>query len=93
MKEPEYVSRYSDGLRAGRPWFGSRLWQDIYLYSTASRPALVPNQPPIELIKGTLSPWVQRPVRKADHSPLPSAEAKNRGAIPPLPNMSSWHTS
>jgi hypothetical protein len=27
---------------------------------------------------------------EADHPPPPSAEAKNGGAVPPLPNMPSW---
>jgi hypothetical protein len=29
--------------------------------------------------------------READHSPPSSSEAKNGGAIPPLPDVSSWH--
>jgi hypothetical protein len=28
--------------------------------------------------------------READHSPPSNAEVKNGGAIPPLPNVSSW---
>jgi hypothetical protein len=28
--------------------------------------------------------------RERDHSPPPSAEAKNGGVIPPLPHTSSW---
>jgi hypothetical protein len=38
-----------------------------------------------------LFPVVKRPVFEADHSPLSSAEVKSRGAITPLPLMSSWH--
>jgi hypothetical protein len=30
-------------------------------------------------------------IAEADHSPLPTAEAKNGGDIPPLPHTSSWH--
>jgi hypothetical protein len=30
---------------------------------------------------------------KADRSPPFSAEAKKDGAIPPFPNMSSWHSA
>jgi hypothetical protein len=28
---------------------------------------------------------------EADHSPPPSVDVKNDGALPPLPHMSSWH--
>jgi hypothetical protein len=40
-------SRYSDGLRAGRPALDSRQGQKICLYATASRPVLVPTEPPV----------------------------------------------
>jgi hypothetical protein len=43
----------------------------IYLFSTASRPALGPTQPPIECVLG-----LRRLGREADHSP-----PKMRGAI------------
>jgi hypothetical protein len=36
--------------------------------------------------RGPLSPGVKRRRREADHSPPSNAEAKNGGAIPPLPN-------
>jgi hypothetical protein len=61
------------------------------LFSTHSRPALGPTQPPIEWIPGAISPGVKRPGSEADHSSPSSAEVKNGGAIPPLPHMSSWH--
>jgi hypothetical protein len=38
------------------------------LFSTLCRPALGPNQPPIQWVAGTLSPGVKRPGREADHS-------------------------
>jgi hypothetical protein len=38
-------------------------------------------------------PGLKRPGREVDRSPLSSAEVKKGGAIPPLPNMSSWHSS
>jgi hypothetical protein len=44
------LSRYSDGLRAGRPGFGSRLGTEIFLNSTGSRPALGSTQPPIQWV-------------------------------------------
>jgi hypothetical protein len=63
----------------------------IILFTTASRPALGPTQPPIQLVQGTLSLGVKRPKREADHSPSSSAEVKIRGAITPLPHTPSWH--
>jgi hypothetical protein len=50
--------------------------QEIFLYSTASRPTLGPTQP-IKWIKRVLSPGVKRPGYEADHSPRISAEDKN----------------
>jgi hypothetical protein len=72
--------------------FDSRECQEIFLCSTASRPALGPNQSPIQWILGALSPGVKRPGREADHhQPLSSTGVKNGGAIYPLPDTSSWH--
>jgi hypothetical protein len=71
-------------LRAGRPGFHSQQGKQIFLYATASRPVLRPTQPPIQLVPG-----VKWPACQADHSPPPSAEAKNGGTIPPLPQTSS----
>jgi hypothetical protein len=34
--------------------FDSRECQEIFLYSTASRPVVGPNQPPIQLVPGTV---------------------------------------
>jgi hypothetical protein len=52
-----------------------------FLYSTVSRPALWLSQP------------TMRQGRKADHSPLSSAEVRNGGAMPSLLHMSSWHSA
>jgi hypothetical protein len=49
----------------------------IFLFTTASRPALEPTQPPIQWVAGGLSLGVKRPEREADHSPPSSAEVKN----------------
>jgi hypothetical protein len=54
--EPEYLSRYSDGLRAGRSEFDSQQGPETFLYSTASRLALGPNQPPILRVPGVQFP-------------------------------------
>jgi hypothetical protein len=46
-----------------------------FLFSTSSRPALGPTQPPIQWVL-VASPAVKRSGRKADHSPQTSAEVK-----------------
>jgi hypothetical protein len=70
---------YSDWPRGGRSWrseFESRQGLGIFLFATASRPALGPIEPPIQWIPRVLSPGVKRPGREADHSPPSSAEVK-----------------
>jgi hypothetical protein len=42
----------------------------------SSRPALGLTQPPIQWVRGALSPGVKRQGRDADHSPLAIAEVK-----------------
>jgi len=49
----------------------------IFLFSTASRPALVPTHPPIQWLKGGFSFGIKRPRREADQSPPSSAEVKS----------------
>jgi hypothetical protein len=49
----------------------------IFLFTTASRMALRPTQPPIQWVPGALSLGVKRPGREADNSPPFSAEVKN----------------
>jgi len=49
----------------------------IFLFVTASRPALGPTQPPIQWIPWAFKPGVKRPGREANHSPPSSAEFKN----------------
>jgi hypothetical protein len=48
----------------------------IFLFTTASRTALGPTQPPIQCVTGTLSLGVKWPGRETDHSPPSSAEVK-----------------
>jgi hypothetical protein len=57
--------------------FESRQGLGIFLFATASRPALGPTQLPIHWVPRALSLGVMRPVRKADHPPPSSAEVKN----------------
>jgi hypothetical protein len=49
----------------------------IFLFTTASRTALGPTQPPIQWVPGALSLGVKRPGHEADHSPPSSAEVKD----------------
>jgi hypothetical protein len=73
----------SVGIALGYGWtigvlgFDSRRRLGIFLFTTASRTALGPTQPPIQLVPGALSLGVKRPGREADHSPPSSAEIKN----------------
>jgi hypothetical protein len=57
----------------------------IFLFTTASRPALGPTQPPIQWVPGALSLGVKRLGREADHSPPSSAEVKNAWSCTPTP--------
>jgi hypothetical protein len=50
--------------------------QGIFLFTTASKPALGPTQPLIQYVPGALSPGVKRTEREADHSPPSSVEVK-----------------
>jgi hypothetical protein len=64
--------------------------QEVFLFSTASIPALGPTQPPIQWVLRAVSLGVKRPGREANHSLPSSAEVKNGGAILPLLHMFSW---
>jgi hypothetical protein len=70
------VRQYSDWLRAGRARGRSPRPGRIknYLFSTSSRPALGPTQPPIQLVP--VPPEVKRPGCEAGHSSPTSAEVK-----------------
>jgi uncharacterized membrane protein len=48
----------------------------IFLFTTASRTAIGPTQPPIQWVLGALFLEVKRSAREADHSPPSSAEVK-----------------
>jgi hypothetical protein len=74
-------------LRAGRMGLGFREGQRVFLSATASSPALEPTQPHIKWIPG-----VKRPGREATHLNL-VLRLSVHGAIPPLPNASSWHSA
>jgi hypothetical protein len=91
-KESGWLSRYSDGLRAGRQRGPSSSPGRVkkFLFSTSSRPALGPTQPPIEWVPGALSPGVKQTGHEADHSPPASAEVKKTWiytSTPPYASM------
>jgi hypothetical protein len=79
--------------RPGRSGFDSQQGQEIFLVSTASRPALMHTYLPIQWIAMTAYPEVKRPECEADHSPPSSAEVENGGATPPLPHTFSWRSA
>jgi hypothetical protein len=75
----------------GRPELESRQVQKILLFSTASRPALGPTQPPTQWVPGAVSPEVRRQGCEADRLQQFTAEVKNGGVMPSLPNIFSQH--
>jgi hypothetical protein len=69
-------------------WFDSRQGQEIFLLSTASRKALGSTQPPIQWVRGALSPGVKRAGAKLTIYFHLVKWLRIRGAIPPLPYQS-----
>jgi hypothetical protein len=76
---------YSDGLLAGRP--GVRYSAEVRNFSLLRSIHTGSGTHPM----GTAE--AKRPGREDDHSPQSSAEIKYGGVIPPLPHMSTWHTT
>jgi hypothetical protein len=71
--------------------FDSRRELGILLFTTASRTALGPTQPPSQWVPGALSLGIKRPGREADHSHLSSAEVKECVKLYlHSPNTYSW---
>jgi hypothetical protein len=64
--------------------FKSRQELGVFLFTTASRPALVPTEPPIQCVPGALYLWVKRPGREADHHLHLVPKSRMCGAINPL---------
>jgi hypothetical protein len=64
------------GWMIGVLGFDSRRGLGVFLFTTASRMALRPTQPPIQWVPGALSLGIKRPGREADQSPPYSAEVK-----------------
>jgi hypothetical protein len=85
------VQRWITGWTIGVLGFDFQWGLGIFLFTTTSRTALGPTQPPIQWVQGALSLGVKRPGREADHSPPSSAEVKECVELYlHSPIMSSW---
>jgi hypothetical protein len=74
------LSRYTfqaTGWTTEKSRFDSQQGQEIFLSSTASRPALGPTQFPTQCVLGILSSETKRPRFETNHSPPANAEVKN----------------
>jgi hypothetical protein len=71
------ITQFSPVLTIGVLGFDFRWRLGIFLFTTVSRPALGPTQPPIQWVLRALSLWVKWPGREADHSSPSNAEVKN----------------
>jgi hypothetical protein len=79
------------GWTIGVVGFDSRRGLGISLFTTASKTALWPIQPPNQGLPGTLSFGVNRPGREADHSLPSSVKVKEWVELYlHFPNMPSW---
>jgi hypothetical protein len=72
----QLVKYWATGWMIGVLEFDSWWGLGIFLFTTVSRTALGPTQPPIQWVPGALSLGVKRPGREADHSPPSSAKVK-----------------
>jgi hypothetical protein len=57
----------------------------IFFFTTASRTALEPTQPPIQWVSGALSLGIKRPGREPDHSPHLVPRSKNEWSYTSTP--------
>jgi hypothetical protein len=79
------------GWTIGVLGFDSRRGLGIFLFTTASRKALGPTQPPIQWVPGALTLDVKWPGRESDHSPPSSAEVEECVELYlHYPNTPSW---
>jgi hypothetical protein len=73
----EWLSGIALGWGLDDRGFESRQGLGIFLFTTVSRQALEPTQPPIQWVPRALSLGIKWPGREADHSLPSSAEIKN----------------
>jgi hypothetical protein len=79
-------------LKTGVLGFDSRRGLGIFLFTTASRTALGPTQPPNQWVPETLPLGVKWPGREAGHSPPSSTEVKEWVELYlHFPNTPLWH--
>jgi hypothetical protein len=79
------IRRWATGWMLGVLGFDSRRGLGMFLFTTASRTALGPTQPPIQWVPGALYLAVRRPGREADHSPPSCAEVENAWSYTSIP--------
>jgi hypothetical protein len=74
-------------------WFDSWWGLGIFLFTTVSRTALGPTQPPLQWALGVLSFGVKQPGHDADYSPPTSAKVKNAWSYTSTPQyvFMAWH--
>jgi hypothetical protein len=90
-QEPGQISGITLGYGLDVPGFETRQGLGIFLFTTASRPALGPTQHHIQWVQGAPSLGVKWPGREANHSPPSSAEVKERVELYlHSPNTPSW---
>jgi hypothetical protein len=89
-----HISTWATDWTIGVLGFDSRRRLGIFLFTTASRTALGPTQPPIQWVPGTLSLGVKRPGRETIHSPPSSDEVKERVELYlRFPSTPSWRVA
>jgi hypothetical protein len=82
---------FSNSWTIGFLGFDFRQGLGIFIFTTASKTALGPTQPPMQWVPGALSLGIKRPGREADHSTPSSAEVKECVELYlHSPNTPSW---
>jgi hypothetical protein len=71
---------------------GGAVKEVLFLFTTASRPALRPTQPSVQWVPGVVTPEVKTPRREADHSHI-VLRLRMRGSISQLNELCLWTLS